>query len=175
MKNVKILFFPILICVIFCMTVLAVMAADAPRLVDEAGLLSAEEASGVLAALDEISERQQFDLVVVTTNSLDGYDVQAYADDFFDYNGYGFGTERDGMLLLVDMGERMWALSTSGYGLYAFTDNGLAYMENCFLDALSRGDYAEAFQTYAAQSDALIALAKQGTPYGCDDGGYDYG
>ena len=38
--------------------------------------------------LDEISEKQQCDVVVVTENSLDGKSAQDYADDFFDYNGY---------------------------------------------------------------------------------------
>lgn len=60
-----------------------------PRLVDRADLLSELEEEELEARLDEISERQQADVVVVTVNSLDGKSAQDYADDFYDYNGYG--------------------------------------------------------------------------------------
>ena len=170
------LLLPLIAAMIFCMLSLTAAAADSPRLVDGAGLLTSWEASDLLSVLDEISERQQLDIVIVTTDSLGGKDAQAYADDFFDYNGYGFGADRDGILLLIDMGERYWAMSTSGYGITAFTDAALAYLENCFLDDLSAGRYADALGIYAAQCDELITLAKQGTPYGYDyDYGYDYG
>ena len=58
-----------------------------PRLVDRADLLSELEEEELEARLDEISERQQADVVVVTVNSLDGKSAQDYADDFYDYNG----------------------------------------------------------------------------------------
>ncbi len=161
--------------VLLCMTALSASAADGLRLIDGAGLLSDDEETAVLASLDEISERQQLDIVIVTTNSTDGRGVQAYADDYFDYNGYGFGADRDGILLLIDMGERMWAMSTSGYGMTAFNDAGLAYLENCFLSDLSAGNYDDAFLSYAGQCDALITLAREGEPYGSGyNDGYDY-
>lgn len=53
-----------------------------PRLVDRADLLSELEEEELEARLDEISERQQADVVVVTVNSLDGKSAQDYADDF---------------------------------------------------------------------------------------------
>lgn len=53
-----------------------------PRLVDRAVLLSELEEEELEARLDEISERQQADVVVVTVNSLDGKSAQDYADDF---------------------------------------------------------------------------------------------
>lgn len=69
-----------------------------PRLVDRADLLSELEEEELEARLDEISERQQADVVVVTVNSLDGKSAQDYADDFYDYNGYGIGTDKSGWI-----------------------------------------------------------------------------
>lgn len=54
-----------------------------PRLVDRADLLSELEEEELEARLDEISERQAADVVVVTVNSLDGKSAQDYADDFY--------------------------------------------------------------------------------------------
>ena len=88
----------------------------APRLVDRADLLSELEEEELEARLDEISERQQADVVVVTVNSLDGKSAQDYADDFYDYNGYGIGTDKSGILLLVSMEARDWHITTTDSG-----------------------------------------------------------
>ena len=77
-----------------------------PRLVDGADLLDDSEEAGLQEKLDEISERQQFDVAVVTTDTLEGKTPQAYADDFYDYNGYGMGADKDGILLLISMEDR---------------------------------------------------------------------
>lgn len=74
-----------------------------PRLVDDADLLTDSEEQELNTELDEISEKQQCDVVVVTENSLDGKSAQDYADDFFDYNGYGYGDEDSAVLFLIGM------------------------------------------------------------------------
>ena len=47
-------------------------ATAAPRLVDDADLLTSSEESELLSLLNEISERQKMDIVVVTVDSLGG-------------------------------------------------------------------------------------------------------
>ena len=138
------------------------------RLTDDADLLTNAEEKELLAKLDEISERQKMDVVVVTTNGLDGKTATEYADDFFDYNGFGFGAGHDGILLLVSMEERDWAISTSGAGIDTFTDDGQSFMTGQIIPYLSSGDYAGAFDTYATLCDEFITQAKEGDPY---DGG----
>ena len=39
----------------------------------------------------------------MTAGSLNGKTATKYADDYFDYNGYGLGNEKDGILLLISM------------------------------------------------------------------------
>lgn len=135
------------------------------RLVDNGDLLTDSEEEELLAMLDEISERQQCDVVVVTTDSLQGRTAMEYADDFYDYNGYGFGENRDGILLLISMEERDWHMSTCGYGITAFTDAGMDYMADKFTPLLSDGFYSEAFTKYATLCDEFITQAKSGEPY----------
>ena len=43
-----------------------------PLLVDDAGLLTTEESTALLEKLEEISQRQQNEVAIVTVNSLDG-------------------------------------------------------------------------------------------------------
>ncbi len=162
-KNIFTGLFELLLCMATAVPVFAV--SDLPRLVDNADLLTDSEESVLLARLDEISQRQQTDIVVLTVDSLDGESPMEYADDFYDYNGYGFGDNNDGVLLLVSMEDRDWWMSTTGYGITAITDAGIEYISEEFLPDLSDGDYAEAFQTYAKLCDEFITQAKTGQPY----------
>ncbi|MCI8497354.1 MAG: TPM domain-containing protein, partial [Clostridiales bacterium] len=168
-KQVFTALFALILCLVPAMTVFAQTPIPEeralPRLVDQGNLLSGSEEAKLLDKLDEISERQQCDVAVVTVDSLEGRTATAYADDFYDYNGYGQGNGDDGILLLVSIGDREWAISTYGYGITAFTDAGQSYMTDQFLPFLSDGDYYQAFDTFASLCDEFLTQAKSGEPY----------
>ena len=129
------------------------------RLVDQAELLTAEEQQQIQAKLDEVSELHHCDAVVMT---LEGKTATEYADDAFDYDCYGLGEDKAGILFLVDMGDRNWATSTHGYAITAFTDAGLSYIEEKLVSYLGDGEYAEAFNCFLTQ-------AETGEPYDVDN------
>lgn len=161
MKKIKTIFTALLLSLVF---VLSVSAEGHPtRLVDDADLLTAEEESKLLNELNEISERQQFDVVIVTVDSLEGKTPQVYADDFYDYNGYGIGQSYDGALLLVSMEYRDWHISTCGYGITALDDWTLDQMADEFLPELSEGNYYEAFSEFGMLCDVYVTEEKSGT------------
>ena len=140
-------------------------AGSLPRLVDAADLLSDSEESKLLAKLNEISERQQADIVVVTVDTLDGKTLVDYADAIYDYNGYGFGETKDGVLLLISIEARDWGMTTTGYGITAITGAGIEYISDKFMSDLSNGNYAKAFTIYADLCDDFFTQARTGTPY----------
>ena len=131
------------------------------RLCDAADLLTASEESALLAQLNDVSERQNCDVVVVTTNTLNGKSPMAYADDYYDEHGY----RPDGVLLLVSMEDRDWYISTAGFGITAVTDAGREAMADQFLGDLSAGNYLTAFSTYAQLCDDYWTQANTGNPY----------
>ena len=136
-----------------------------PRLVDEAQLLDSDEAEKLEEKLDRISEEYQCDVAVVTTMGTNNKGAQAYADDFYDYNGYGMGEGDDGILLLVDMYDREWAMSTYGFGIEAFTDAGLDYISEKFLYYLSDDLYYDAFLVFAEKCGVFLKQARNGEPF----------
>lgn len=143
-----------------------VYASDSKKyVVDAANLLSESETAELSNRLEEISNRQKLDIVVVTTDTLYDYSPMEFADDFFDYNNYGYGDTRDGILLLVSMEQRDYWLSTSGNGIYIFTDAGIDYIGEQIVPSLSRGDYADAFNIYADQCDKFAEHIKTSAPY----------
>lgn len=166
-KRLHIIFLALLLSVFSVYPVLA--AKDAPRLIDKADLLSDGEEEELLAKLDEISERQQVDLVVVTRKSLKGKSPMEFADDFYDNKGYGFGDGKDGILFLISMEERDWYISTKGFGITAVTDAGREYMSEQFLGDLKEGEYAAAFTVFAELCDDYLTQARTGMPYDVDN------
>lgn len=134
-------------------------------IIDDADLLSTSERANIQSVLKKISERRNFDIVIVTTNSMGGKSAQAYADDYFDYNGYGYGAERDGVLLAVSMGSRRWAVSTSGFGMQVFSDRELDEVEDDCIPLLSEGKYYKAFKEFAEMTDKFIDYEINGRPF----------
>ncbi|MCR5635971.1 MAG: TPM domain-containing protein [Clostridiales bacterium] len=135
------------------------------RVIDNAGLLDDGEEILLKEKLDEISGHHKIDVVVVTTNTLEGKSAEAYADDYFDYKGYGLGGDRSGVLLLISMEDRDWWISTRGYGITAFTDYGIQEIGEEIKPYLSDGDYFDAFVRYAELCDDFIIQAVTGNAY----------
>ena len=131
---------------LFLLVAFAVTAHAAPdRLVDEVDLLTAQQEASLERALAAVSAEYEMDVVIVTTDSLGGKSAQAYADDYYDQNGYA----DDGVLLLVSMRYRDWSVSTSGKCERAFGDSALDAIEEEVIPCLSSGDYDEAFSCFA--------------------------
>ena len=145
------------------------------RLQDDAALLSSDEYNEVLSRLDELCERQSFDVVIHTTEDMDGYSsVVAYPDDYYDYNGYGYGEDRDGIILVVAMNTRDLYISTCGFGITAFTDYGIDTLLDDVKGYFSDGDYYGGFCSFISEADEYITSAKNGSPYDINDGDYYY-
>ena len=138
------------------------------RLNDSAEVLTEDEDSELEASLEELSVRQSFDVTIATIDSLEseGYtSMEEYADDLYDYCQFGYGADRDGVLLLVSTGDRKWHISTCGYGITAFTDAGIQYLGQQMTPLMADGDYAGAFRTFVQWSDTYIDAAREGHPY----------
>lgn len=155
--------------ILLCLACAFPVWAKPARLADQAGLLDQEQQEKLTETLDEISEKNQVDVVVVTTNSLEGKTARDYADDYFIDQGYGQGENGDGILFLVDMGERNWAIATHGYAIEAFTDAGQEYIMEQVKPYLSDGEYEEAFQTFALECEDFILQAQESEPYDVDN------
>ena len=135
----KILFvFALLLCMI------RTVSAAPDRVVDSSGLLSEQERASLTAYADSVSNQYGIDIVVVTVDTLDGKGAMEYADDYYDYNGYG----DDGVLLLVCMDARLWWISTSGACIQVIDNGVIDDMSDRFTPRLSSGSYYDAFRVF---------------------------
>lgn len=154
-----------LLAVLLIFLIPAANAAEPDRVNDIAGLLTDSQEDRLRGQIEDIAQEYQFDAVIVTVDSLDGKSAEAYADDYFDYNGYGYGTDADGILMLVSMEYRDWAISTCGRGLEVFTDYGLDYMSDEIVPYLSDGDYYSAFECFLTLVEDYLNEAEEYIPY----------
>ncbi|ASS76585.1 hypothetical protein CIG75_17525 [Tumebacillus algifaecis] len=142
--------------------------ALAANVYDNENLLSASEKQLLEKRLQDIAETYNFDVAIVTVDSLNGKSAMEYADDYYDENGFGFGPDHDGLLFLLAMDSRDYWTSTSGYGIKAFTDYGIRYISDNVVGLLSEGEYYKAFDKYLDYVDMFLAEAATGTPFDTD-------
>jgi len=160
MKKLSVILLITLLVSVFAVSVLA--DGSKPLVIDNADLLTESEEKDLSERLNEMSTRLGCDVIVLTEMRISG-SAQDYADDYFDYNGYGRGNDRDGILLLVAMESRDWHVSGSGIcnSKYISTD-ALEYIAEYIADDLGDERYAECFDTYANRCDKVISTAREG-------------
>ncbi len=155
-RKVLILLFLLILCLCIAAPVFAQtdgFVSEYERVQDLAGLLSDNEEASLVTKLNELSERQKMDIIVLTTDTLNGKSPRDYADDIYDYGNFGYGKNRDGVLLLISIEDNDWYISTCGYGITVFTDAGIAYIGKQMKEELSDGDFAGAFDKFTDLCD----------------------
>lgn len=145
-------------------------AEELQHLVDNADLIEAEEESRIEAELQKLSTEHQLDVVVFTEENEDISSAMDAADDFFDYQGYGKGSDRSGVLLYINMETRDVWISTRGEGITVFNDIGIDHMLDEITPSLSDGEYVRACDIYLELCQDFIIRAENGEPYGTGKG-----
>lgn len=140
-------------------------ASEFSLVLDEADLLTDEEESQLLDKLEAITEEYNLEVAVATVESKDGNEMNYFTDHFFDENGYGTGENHDGILFMVSIGDREWHITTHGYAMTAFNDDGLAYLKENVEPLLKDENFYGAFDTYADLCQDLLEMAANGEPY----------
>ena len=148
----------LLLCLLLFGALAATVFAAPSRLLDDAGLLTESQKIQTEAMLNEVSQNYGIDVVVVTTHSLHGKSPEAFADDCYDYGGYG----DDGVLLMICMDTRDQHISTSGKCVRAFTDSAFDDLEAEMLPLLSSGQYAQAFAVFSRHTATAMEAYNAG-------------
>ena len=144
------------------MSVGALASDEYYRLQDMTELLSESENAHILAMLDEVSEKHEMDITILTVDAVEeGLTVAEDAMEWYEFLEF----DTDGVMLYISIEERDWYLLTSGFGITAITDAGVEYISEKFVEFLSDGDYVGAFETFIKYTDEFIVQAKTGKPY----------
>ena len=113
------------------------------RIVDEAGLLRAEDRNEVLALLRALEEKSTDQIVVFTTRSLQGYEIEDFGYRLGRHWQVGQKDKNNGIVLIVAPNERKVRIEV-GRGLEPQMTDLMSriIIENTILPAFRRGDFS---------------------------------
>ena len=128
--------------------------AQREYVVDTAGIVSAEDRAQIEKIGEELREKTKAEIVVVTVATLDGTDIESYANELFRSWGIGDAKQSNGVLLLIAKEDRQFRIEV-GYGLEGEITDGrsgeiLDKMKPYFRDEKYSEGVLNAYQKLAA-------------------------
>jgi uncharacterized protein len=126
---------------------LALFAANFPpltgRIVDQANIISAETRNSLEPKLADLETKSGIQLVVATVVSLEGQEIEPYANELFRSWKLGEKTKNNGVLLLVAPNERRVRIEV-GYGLEGTLTDALSkvIITNAIAPRFKTGDFS---------------------------------
>lgn len=123
---------------------------DAPRVVDNADIFTSEEEFMMLNIIESIQSDSGKDIVVFTDVSSYGLSHAVYAADFHQFNGYGFGDDYTGTVLLICMeeGNRGWWTAATGECQAIYTEDVVNDLDDKLEPYMVNGDYGDGVIDY---------------------------
>ncbi len=136
-----------------------------PRLVDKANLIDEADEKRLLERLDSLSEQYQFDFVAATVKTTGGKEIVEFSDDYFDYNGFGYGKDDSGVALIISMNPRIVYISGCGEGTKYFDYNDAQEIIDVFYGDLKAGNYATVVDTFIDEAQRSVEFGRNGVPF----------
>ena len=134
--------------------------AEQPRVIDEANVLTADDEARLEEAITLIGQQHQFDVVLLTKTSIDGKVPRYYAADYYDYGGYGYGKNKDGIIILLvtgaGVGNRDYTIVMTGRGEKIFNDSVVSDIEQDILPALRASNYSAGLARFVTDVEAYL-------------------
>lgn len=142
--------------------------SKASLLVDDQDILSDTEEEIILSALESASASCGADIAILTTDELNDYGDQVFCDDYYDYNGYGQGSARNGLVFAFDANDpdgALYYISTRGSAMEVITDYVRGEIIDLIRSDLKNGNYESAFLTFTEQCSYYYSEAERGVYY----------
>lgn len=130
-----------------------------PLVVDNADVLTDEEEAYFLERCQAFTDEYKCEIAIVTITDLEGKTAQEYADDFYDYNGYGYGENKDGLLCLYldgEEGQRNATLTTSGTAQMNIGDDEIEDILLAIAGSAKFGEFKDAFDWYIDLAEEAV-------------------
>ena len=153
-KRIRCLLLVFLFCLVLCVGAAAAeqTGAQLSYVTDAAGLLSENEDMLLEKMAESVSKK---------------YGVGVYKATYTIYHEYtmGEGPNRDGIMLLLSMDDRDWAMFCYGSRCeYAFNSYGQQKLEKVFLDNFGENDWYGGFEDYVKECSVYLEKASAGKP-----------
>lgn len=179
MKKIKGIIICLLICTFLVMGSMAVWAdqtgavSGQPRVFDQAGLFSETEIIQLEEKIVQCRKSTKMDVVIVSAYADGERSAEEYADDYYDYGGFGAGKKASGVLLLYYMdgpgepGGECY-ISTAGTMINMLTDERIESILDDVYGDLGNRDFAGATEHFLEDVKAYVKEGVESGQYTYD-------
>ena len=179
MKKIKGIMICLLICTFLVMGSMAVWAdqtgavSGQPRVFDQAGLFSETEIIQLEEKIAQCRKSTKMDVVIVSAYAGGERSAEEYADDYYDYGGFGVGKKASGVLLLYYMdgpgqpGGECY-ISTAGTMINMLTDERIESILDDVYGDLGNRDFAGATEHFLEDVKAYVKEGVESGQYTYD-------
>ena len=169
----------LLICTFLVMGSMAVWAdqtgavSGQPRVFDQAGLFSETEIIQLEEKIAQCRKSTKMDVVIVSAYADGERSAEEYADDYYDYGGFGVGKKASGVLLLYYMdgpgqpGGECY-ISTTGTMINMLTDERIESILDDVYGDLGNRDFAGATEHFLEDVKAYVKEGVESGQYTYD-------
>ena len=179
MKKIKGIMICLLICTFLVMGSMAVWAdqtgavSGQPRVFDQAGLFSETEIIQLEEKIAQCRKSTKMDVIIVSAYADGERSAEEYADDYYDYGGFGAGKKASGVLLLYYMdgpgqpGGECY-ISTAGTMINMLTDERIESILDDVYGDLGNRDFAGATGHFLEDVKAYVKEGVESGQYTYD-------
>ena len=179
MIKIKGIMICLLICTFLVMGSMAVWAdqtgavSGQPRIFDQAGLFSETEIIQLEEKIAQCRKSTKMDVVIVSAYADGERSAEEYADDYYDYGGFGVGKKASGVLLLYYMdgpgqpGGECY-ISTAGTMINMLTDERIESILDDVYGDLGNRDFAGAAEHFLEDVKAYVKEGVESGQYTYD-------
>lgn len=133
------------------------LSDKAARLEESYTITVGEQTSNVGIYIMTIPDKSYF--------HVEAYDIEELSEMVYEDYEFGLGEELNGILLLMDMGERKFDIVAHGFaGHYTFTDYGKEKLQESFLDDFEDDSWYYGFDDYLDEIERELIWAEKGEP-----------
>lgn len=135
---------------------------------DVSDLLSFEQWEELESRAETISKRQNCGIYFALVDDFTDYgygDIYEVTYTIYHDNELGMGENRDGIIVMLSMEEREYAMFVYGeYAEYVFNEYGQLMLEEAFLDDFGENDWYGGISHYLDTCDEFLTKAEEGKP-----------
>lgn len=161
-----------ILCIALCLTLggtaYATSSGSSNYVIDDIGLLSADEQQELETTAAQLAERYGCGVYVIIVDDYTDYtngSIQDFSEAMYDYYGLGLGDDRNCLILSLSMSERDYDLDAHGsIANRAFTDYGKEQLAQEFVDDFRYDNWFDGFRDYMSTAGQYLEVAENGTP-----------
>ena len=161
-----------ILCIALCLTLggtaYATSSGSSNYVIDDIGLLSADEQQELETTAAQLAERYGCGVYVIIVDDYTDYtngSIQDFSEAMYDYYGLGLGDDRNCLILSLSMSERDYDLDAHGsIANRAFTDYGKKTLAEEFVDDFYYDNWFDGFRDYMSTAGQYLEVAENGTP-----------